>query len=66
MSMPKAKDLTHDLVHLRGHTRLTVEAPALPRSAFERRLAFNPWATLFWTLVWGAVGIQVAFIVWLA
>lgn len=63
--MPKAKDLTHDLVHLRGHARLSEGVTPLPHSAVERVLAFNPWATLFWTLVVGAVVIQAGFIFWL-
>jgi hypothetical protein len=62
--MPKAKDLTNELVHLRGHVELS---PGLPTrlASPERPLAFNPWSAFFWTVVIGFGLVQFGFIAWL-
>lgn len=62
--MPKAKDLTNDLVHLRGHVDLSPVWPTQSASQ-ERRLAFNAWAAFFWTVVVGFGLVQFGFIAWL-
>lgn len=63
--MPKAKDLTHDLVHLRNRGGITAQDQIHDSNQRERPMALNPWEIFFWTLVIGFMGVQVGFIFWL-
>lgn len=66
--MTRVKDITHDLGKLRDRKVLPSDGRPIPvaSAGWERKLAFNAAGFFFWTLIVLMVGLQFAFLAWLA
>lgn len=66
--MPGVKDITSDLGKLRKRNILPDgQPPVLPGNwVAERRQAFNSFGFFFWTVIACFLGLQLAFLLWIA